>query len=770
MKPVFLLLSIILFPCYSIAQTGFESVDPFIGTREMGHTFPGATVPFGFVQLSPDTDTVPYEVNGQYNPSVYRYCAGYQYDDPTIVGFSHTHFSGTGHSDLGDILVMPTVGPVKLNPGTAKNPESGYRSRFRHETEKAMPGYYSVYLENPDVLAEMTVTGRCGFHQYTFPETDSANIILDLVHGIYNYEGKVVWASLKKINDTMVEGYRITNGWARTRHIYFVMIFSKPFLEFGFKNEEKQVYRGFWRRFNQEAGFPEMAGRKIKGWFRFRTEPGEKITIRVGLSGVSTEGALKNLLHEIPDDNFELTRSQAEQKWKNELSRIRLVASDEQRITFYTALYHALLAPVVYQDVDGFYRGIDHKIHKAEGFINYTIFSLWDTYRALHPWLTLFYPDLTGDLINSMLAHQQQSPEKMLPVWSHHGNENWCMIGYHAIPVIADAYTKGVRGFDPKTALTACLETAGNPYYEGTGEYRQLGYVPVERSANSASVTLEYAFDDFTLFRLSEAISKDPNVEKQVRISAQSEVHRFSERSQYFKNIWDSVTGFMRARHSDGLWETPFDPLSTHGQGFIEGNSWNYSFHVPQNVPALIGLMGGEKRFSERLDSLFSMHLDDVHFRETEDVTRVGLIGNYVHGNEPSHHIPYLYNWTSQAWKTQEKVRLIMRTMYRNSPDGLCGNDDCGQMSAWYLFSALGFYPVCPGDGRYYFGLPLAPEAHVKLPGGKTLTILAKGLSREQQFVQKIRFNGREINDSYIDHQLIVQGGMLEFEMGSEHP
>jgi len=770
MKPVFLLLSIILFPGYSIAQTGFESVDPFIGTREMGHTFPGATVPFGFVQLSPDTDTVPYEVNGQYNPSVYRYCAGYQYDDPTIVGFSHTHFSGTGHSDLGDILVMPTVGPVKLNPGTAKNPESGYRSRFRHETEKAVPGYYSVYLENPDVLAEMTVTGRCGFHQYTFPETDSANIILDLVHGIYNYEGKVVWAALKKINDTMVEGYRITNGWARTRHIYFVMIFSKPFSEFGFKNEEKLVYRGFWRRFNQEAGFPEMAGRKIKGWFRFRTEPGEKITIRVGLSGVSTEGALKNLLHEIPDDNFELTRSEAEQKWKNELSRIRLVASDEQRITFYTAMYHAFLSPVVYQDVDGFYRGIDHEIHKAKGFTNYTIFSLWDTYRALHPWLTLLYPDLTGDLINSMLAHQQQSPEMMLPVWSHHGNENWCMIGYHAIPVIADAYTKGVRGFDPNTALTACLETAGNPYYEGTGEYQQLGYVPVERSANSASVTLEYAYDDFTLSRLAEAISKDPNVDRQVRLSAQSEIHRFSERSQYFQNIWDSVTGFMRARHSDGSWKTPFDPLSTHGQGFIEGNSWNYTFHVPQNVPALIGLMGGEKRFSERLDSLFTMHLDDVHFRETEDVTRVGLIGNYVHGNEPSHHIPYLYNWTTQPWKTQERVRLIMGTMYRNTPDGLCGNDDCGQMSAWYLFSALGFYPVCPGDGRYYFGVPLAPEAHIELPGGKTLTILAKGLSSEQRFIRKIRFNGREINDTYIDHLLIVQGGLLEFEMDSEHP
>jgi predicted alpha-1,2-mannosidase len=327
-----------------------------------------------------------------------------------------------------------------------------------------------------------------------------------------------------------------------------------------------------------------------------------------------------------------------------------------------------------------------------------------------------------------------------------------------------------VRGFDINAALTSCLETADNRYYEGAGDYQHLGYVPEKRSGNSASVTLEYAFDDYSLSRLAYAISKDSGVDEQVRMQAGKEFLRYQTRSQNFRNIWDDETRFMRPRHSDGSWKKPFDPLSTHGQGFIEGNSWNYSFHVPQDVPALIHLMGGEKAFITRLDSLFTMHLDDIHFTEKEDVPRVGLIGNYVHGNKPSHHIPYLYNWTSQSWKTQEKVRLIMNTMYRNTPDGLCGNDDCGQMSAWYLFSALGFYPVCPADGRYYFGIPLSAEIRVKMPGGKTLTILANGLSDERRFIQKIRFNGREIYDNFLDHQLIVQRGLLEFEMGPEHP
>ncbi len=758
----------ILMPAFS--QTGYESVNAWIGTREMGHTFPGACVPFGFVQLSPDTDTIPYELNGQYNPMVYRYCAGYQYDDKTIVGFSHTHFSGTGHSDLGDILIMPTVGKIQLNPGTSSQPANGYRSPYRHETEKAYPGFYSVFLDEPAVMAELTVTPRCGFHRYTFPASDSANIILDLDHGIYHYDGKVIWAHVRVLNDSTVEGYRLTSGWARSRYMYFVMVFSKPFLDYGFRNEEKSVYRGFWRRFDQDQGFPEMSGRKIKGWFRFHTMEGEKITMKVGLSAVSTEGARINLNHEIPHMDFDRTRTEAENRWRKELNRISLDAPTEEKTVFYTALYHALLAPVIYQDVNGLYRGIDHNIHKASGFTNYTIFSLWDTYRALHPWLTLMYPGLTSDLINSMLVHQQQSPEKMLPVWSHHGNENWCMIGYHAIPVIADAYTKGIRGFDEARALSACIETAENKYYEGIKSYRKIGYVPQEDSRNAASVTLEYAYDDYTLARLAEAIGRNVEISKPLREYAQEVTARYDKSAGYYRNIWDTTVGFMRTRKSDGTWKSPFDPLSTHGQGFIEGNSWNYSFHVPHDVTGLIRLMGDEDAFVARLDSLFTMHLDDIHFRETEDVTREGLMGNYVHGNEPSHHIPYLYNWTSRRWKTSDRVWQIMRTMYRNSPDGLCGNDDCGQMSAWYLFSALGFYPVCPGDGRYYIGIPIAEKIIVHLPEGKTLTILARGLGEKNRCVQRVRFNNRELNLNYIEHQELIEGGILEFELTANQP
>ncbi len=387
----------------SAPLTGY--VNPFIGTQEMGHTFPGACIPFGFVQLSPDTDTIQYEKDGKYNPPVYRYCAGYQYLDKTIVGFSHTHFNGTGHSDLGDFLIMPTVGKLQLNPGTADHPENGYRSRFRKETEKASPGYYRVHLDDPDVEAELTATARAGFHRYTFPESDSAHIILDMIHGIYNYEGKITWASVRVVNDTLVTGYRITRGWARSRYIYFAMVFSKPFKTYGLTNDEPLVYRGFWRRFNQLENFPEMAGKKIRAHFDFSTKAGEKILVKMGLSSVSAEGALINLMTEIPHQDFDKTRVEALADWEQELSRIRIAASDERKINFYTALYHVLQSPVIYTDVDGKYRGIDQEIHQAEGFTNYTTFSLWDTYRAEHPLITLLYPGRTADMINSMLAH-----------------------------------------------------------------------------------------------------------------------------------------------------------------------------------------------------------------------------------------------------------------------------------------------------------------------------------------------------------------------------
>jgi len=746
--------------------TGF--VNPFVGTQEMGHTFPGACVPFGFVQLSPDTDTIPYDKDGKYNPDVYRYCAGYQYLDKTIVGFSHTHFNGTGHSDLGDFLLMPTIGKLQLNPGTATHPEQGYRSGFRKETEKASPGYYRVHLDDPDVEAEMTATTRCGFHQYTFLKSDSAHIILDMLHGIYNYDGKVLWAVVQVHNDTLVTGYRLTRGWGRTRYIYFAMTFSKPFKSYGYRNDEQLVYKGFWRKFNQQENFPEMAGKKIRAHFDFNTKEGEKIKVKVALSAVSMEGALINLAAELPDWDFEKVCKQAQKAWETELVRIVVTGSADRKNNFYTAFYHVLQSPVIYQDVDGRYRGVDQEIHQAQGFTNYTIFSLWDTYRAEHPLLTWLYPDRSADMINSMLAHYDQSPEHMLPVWSHHGNENWCMIGYHSVAVIADAYVKGVRGFDPARALKACVATATNKYFDGITDYISYGWLPDDKLGNSASITLEYSYDDFTIAEFARALiaAKEPSDnDKQF---AEDHLQQFADRSKSYRNLFDRNTGFIRARKSDGSWKTPFDPLSTLGQGFIEGNSWNYSFYVPHDVTSYIGMMGGENVFIRRIDSLFTMHLDDKYFSETEDVTRDGLIGNYVHGNEPSHHVAYLYDWTSKPWKTQEKIHLIVNTMYHNKPDGLCGNDDCGQMSAWYLFSVLGFYPVCPGTTHYAIGSPCVPSATVTLHGGKKLNIKAQGLSDKNIYIQSALFNGKPLEGPFIDHSDLMTGGELIFMMGAK--
>lgn len=733
-----------------------QYVNPLIGTKEMGHVFPGACVPFGMVQLSPDTDTIPYAVDGKYTGTVYRYCAGYQYNDKTIAGFSHTHLSGTGHSDLGDFLVMPTVGEIRLNPGTADKPETGYRSRFSHETEKAEPGYYRVKLEDYGINAELTTTAHVGFHQYTFPKSDDAHIILDLHHGLYNYEGKVLWSYVRVENDTLVTGYRITRGWARTSYLYFAMVFSKPIRNFGCKNDEDLVYKGFWRKFDQEHNFPEMAGKNLKAHFDFATSEGEKIKIKFALSAVSTEGAMKNLEAEIPHFNFEQVRNQAHDHWQKELSRISIDASPEKKVTFYTSLYHTFINPVQYMDVDGQYRGIDHNIHQAKGFVNYSVFSLWDTYRALHPLLTLIQPERTSDMINSMLAHYDQSVHKVLPVWSHFGNENWCMIGYHAVPVIADAWINGIRGFDPQRALKACVSSATCKYYGNLEDYMKLGYVPFEKSANGSSMTMEYAYDDWTIARLARSLSENS-------VAAQ-----FGKRAENWKILFDEKAGFARAKMINGEWKTPFDPMHTANEGFIEGNAWNYSLYVPHDIPELIRKMGGNDRFCKHLDSLFTMYMPDKYFAETEDITREGLIGCYVHGNEPSHHVAYLYNWAGKPWKTQERVHQIVNTMYLNKPDGLCGNDDCGQMSAWYVFSSIGFYPVCPGSGEYSIGSPSVSKAVVQLKDGKKLTVTANNLSGRNIYIKSVSLNGKPLNRSIFTHSDLT-GGELVFEM-SDRP
>jgi predicted alpha-1,2-mannosidase len=733
-------------------------VRPIIGTQRMGHTYPGATSPFGAVQLSPDTDTIPYEQDGNYNPDVYKYCAGYQYDDKTIVGFSHTHFSGTGHSDLGDFLIMPTVGELRLNPGVASQPRSGFRSAFTHATETAEADYYKVKLEDYKIWAELTTTTRVGIHQYTFPASDQSHIILDLISGIYNYEDKNVWTYVRVVNDTLVTGYRETTGWARTRVVYFAMTFSKPFSEYGSrKYDRRQAYHGFWGHFDQAHNFPDIAGRQVRMHFDFKTSEGEKIKIKFALSPVSTEGALLNLRTEAPGWDFEALKQQGQDAWRKELGKVRIEGSVADKQNFYTSMYHSFINPTVYMDVDGFYRGLDRQIHKADGFVNYTTFSLWDTHRALHPLFNIIQPGRNADMVRSMLAHYDQSVEHMLPVWSNSANENWCMSGYHAVSVIADAIVKGNTPFDANKALDACIVTSSHRSFEGLGAYLDKGYIPSEIDGTSVSTTLEYAFDDWCIAQAAKKLGR-------------MDVYAtYSKRAENYRNVWDASIGYMRPRMNDGSFRKDFDVLSTNGQGFIEGNAWNYSLYVPQDPEGLIALSGGNKRFVQHLDSLFTMDLPDKFFAETEDITRDGIIGNYVHGNEPSHHVAYLYDWTDQPWKTQERVRMILKKQYGPAPDGLGGNDDTGQMSAWYIFTALGFYPVAPGSDKYWLGSPAIQSAVLQLDNGKTFRIEARDQSDKNVYVKKILLNGQPLTRRWLTHQEIMDGGVLVFFMSSKH-
>ncbi|MEO5941940.1 MAG: GH92 family glycosyl hydrolase [Ferruginibacter sp.] len=734
-----------------------QFVKPIIGTQRMGHTYPGATVPFGMVQLSPDTDTIPYETNGKYNPDVYKYCAGYQYDDNTIVGFSHTHFSGTGHSDLGDILIMPTVGTVQLNPGTADNPKSGFRSPFSHDNEVAQAGYYKILLNKSNITAELTATTRVGFHQYTFPKSNQSHIILDLVSGIYNYDEKNVWTVVRIINDSTITGYRQTNGWARTRTVYFAIKFSKAFFQYGSKEFAKVNYHGFWGKFDQRKNFPEIAGRQIRMNFDFKTEDLEKIKVKVALSPVSMEGALKNMQAELPGWDFEKTRMAAQQAWNNELNKIAIDGSKEEKENFYTAMYHAFINPTIYMDVDGKYKGLDQEIHTAKGFTNYTTFSLWDTYRALHPLFNIIQPKRNDDMVKSMLAHYDQSPLHMLPIWSNSANDNWCMSGYHSVAVIADAIVKGnAAGIDANKALDACINTARHRSYDGIGLYIDKGYIPTDKNAVGTSTTLEYAYDDWAIAQLAKKLNRT------------DVYNEFIKRSQNYKNVFDPSVGFMRAKNSDGKFAKNFDPMSTNGQGFIEGNSWNYTLFVPQYPEQLIKLMGGNQKFIAYLDTLFTMNLPDAFFAETEDITRDGIIGGYVHGNEPSHHVAYLYDYAGAPWKTQERVRMILNMQYHNASDGLGGNDDTGQMSAWYIFSSLGFYPVAPGSDVYAIGSPAVDGAVLHLESGKTFTIHVRNQGDKNLYVQKIELNGKPFKGFELKHADIMKGGKITFYMSDK--
>lgn len=735
-----------------------QYVNPFIGTSKMGHVFPGATTPFGMVQLSPQTHMeVMYDSLGTYNPETYAYCAGYQHKDSTILGFTHTNFSGTGHSDLGDFLIMPTNGPLNLEPISHSDGRKGFLSRFSHEKETAEPGYYSVHLDSYDITAELSASPRVGVHQYTFPKNEEAHIVLDMMYNVYHHDQKNVWTFIRVENDSLVTGYRQTKGWARTRKVFFALRFSKPFTTYGHKKYDKKGYNGFYRRFKEDENFPEMAGKDIRAYFNFDVKANEKIQLKMALSNVSTAGALKNLETEVPHWNFEKVRNQAKTAWNNELSKIEAnMLSEAEMTTFYTAMYHTNLSPIIYEDVDGSYRGLDQNSHRSEGFTNYTIFSLWDTYRALHPLFNITQPDRNNDMIKSMLAHQEQSVHKMLPIWSHYANENWCMIGYHATSVIADAMAKNVGDFNAEKALNASITTANTDYFEGIGAYKQFKYVPEDKSHSSVSKTLEYAYNDWCIAQMAKQLKHN-----ETRVD-------FEERATYYKNVFDPSIGFMRPKLSTGAFKADFDAMDTHGQGFIEGNAWNYGLYVPHDIDQMIALKGGKEQFSQHLDSLFTIEIDDKFIENTEDITRDGIIGNYVHGNEPGHHIPYLYNWTNDPHKTQARVRMIMNSMYGPTVEGLCGNDDAGQMSAWYIFSALGFYPVTPGSPNYALGSPLVKEAKIHLANGKTINITASNQSKENVYVTEVEWNGSPLNNLQINHNDLMLGGDLEFKMSAK--
>ncbi len=702
------------------AQDLCSSVDPFIGTGGHGHTYPGASLPFGMVQLSPDTRLTGWDG-----------CSGYHYSDSVIYGFSHTHLSGTGIPDYCDILFMPATGGVKLNNGYGEDPDLGYGSRFSHDREEAEPGYYRVHLDDYGIDAELTASRRAGLHRYRFP--GSGYILLDLSH-----RDPVIDSEIRVVNDHEIEGSRRSNSWARNQHLYFAAQFSRPFNRADLAVDD-----------SIRAGLKEVTGTDLKGVFYFKLTKGDEVLLKVGISAVSVEGARKNLEAEIPDWNFDTVRSRARQEWNKELGRITISGgTPEERTVFYTALYHALLVPNCYTDVDGRYRGTDLKVHRADDHTQYTVFSLWDTFRAEHPLFTLIEQQRTGDFIRSFLTHYRDGGK--LPVWELAANYTGCMIGYHSVPVIVDAYMKGMRDFDEDLAFQAMMASADKDEL-GLAEYRAYGYIPGDLEPESVSKTLEYAYDDWCISQMARSLGRE------------KEYRRFIERAQFYKNLYNKETGFMRAR-VNGRWQTPFDPAEVNFH-YTEANSWQYSFFVPQDIRGLITLMGGEDSFLARLDSLFTAD-SRTSGREQADIT--GLIGQYAHGNEPSHHMAYLYNDAGQPWKTQELVRRIMSDLYTARPDGLAGNEDCGQMSAWYVMSAMGIYQVTPGDPVYALGSPLFDEITLHLENGNKFIIRTEGNGPDNKYIQSARLNGRTITRNYILHDEIMKGGELLLRMGRE--
>ena len=728
-------------------RTPSASVDPFIGTGGQGHTFPGAVAPFGMVQLSPDTDTACVI------RACYDHAAGYRYEDPTIEGFSHTHFSGAGHSDLGDVLVMPVSGQtVPMDPGDPKRPGSGYRSRFDHQAETASPGYYAVSLLDPRVRAELTAGTRIGVHRYSFTASAQAHLVVDLRPSLYNYPGKVLWSGLHLRPDGTLTGFRETRGWAPGRKLFFAMRFSAPLTGHAFLNRETDVpYRGFQGPGRGSDALDEKLGRALEARLDFG-RLAHPLEVKVALSGVDEAAAVANLDAEPGGFDQVLARTRA--AWANALGALEIDAPALLRTSLYT-LYHALLAPSVWSDADGRYRGPDDQVHRADGFTFRSTFSLWDTFRAEHPLLTLIQPErTTDDAIASLVASREESPDGILPVWQFAGRETWTMIGYHAAPVIADAYLKGLRGFDADRALAAMVASAEHASYGGLGEYMKRGYVPIDKEPEAASKTVEYAYDDWTIARMARAMGR-------LDIAA-----RFDKRAADWRNSFDAKSGWLRARLSTGAFRTPFDPAAIdYGSDYTEGNAWQYSWFAPQDEAGLIRLLGGDAKAIAKLDAMFDYDTSKLDYSKSEDIA--GLIGQYIHGNEPSHHVAYLYDYAGAPWRTQARLKQIVDTQYKPTPDGLAGNDDLGQMSAWLLFTALGFYPVAPGSNEYVIGRPFVSRAVLHLADGKRFTIVADGLSDANRYVGAVVLNGRPLARTYLRDAEIRAGGELRFTMAA---
>ena len=699
-----------------------QYVNPFIGTDFTGNTYPGAQVPFGMVQLSPDNGLPGWDR-----------IAGYFYPDSTIAGFSHTHLSGTGAGDLYDISFMP----VTLPYSEAEAP-LGIHSKFSHERESAYAGYYQVMLDDYGIRVELTATERCGVQRYTFPQAESA-VFLNLAKAM-NWD-VTEDSHIEAVDSVTVRGYRFSNGWARGQKIYFYTRFSRPF-----------------DKMSVDTVFIEKDGLKISDGvvarFDYHTQKDEQITVVTALSATGMDGAERNFRAEATAGDFDGYLSRAKEMWNRELAKIEIESdSRDDKTVFYTALYHSMLAPTIYSDVDGAYRGPDKQVHHADGWTNYGTFSLWDTYRASHPLFTYTQPERVNDMVKSFIAFYEQNGR--LPVWNFQGSETDMMIGYHAVPVIVDAYLKGIGDFDAEKALEACVKTANIDEYRGIGVYKEKGYVPYDLKPYenwSLSKTLEYAYDDYCIARMAEKMGKTDVMKE------------FDARAGNYRNVFNPATSFMQPRDSRGNFIPGFQ-ADAYTEDICESNGWQYFWSVQHDIDGLMELTGGKERFAQKLDSMFTFHPAEG---DELPIFSTGMIGQYAHGNEPGHHVAYLFNKVGQPWKTQKYVAQIMHDLYTNTPAGLCGNEDCGQMSAWYVFSAMGFYPVDPVSGLYEIGTPMFPRMQLHLAGGKTFTVVARNVSRENIYIRSVKLNGAPYAKCYITHQQIMEGATLELEMGSE--